>query len=154
MNDESRPIGKGARFRVMTGVHIGAIWTVERVMPDGDLYTPIGCGGCEFTVAELEGPGFQRLADAPAVATVDPIFDELEALEAERAKTWGGPAEDDKKCASEWGRFAKEDLDAADSLVGDDDSDDADAAYRRVMMSAALMCLAAVRCIDRAHAAR
>jgi len=142
------PIGKDARFLVLTGPLRGQEGTLTHEVSGG--WWRLTCEGGEVNGGAdvFEGPGFKRLADAPA--EVDPLFVEIEALEVRRGLLWGGPTEDDRKCPSEWTHFASEEIERADEQIGALDGG-GDAEYRDAMMRAAMLCLAAVRCIDRAH---
>jgi hypothetical protein len=148
--DVMSPIGKGSRFLVLRGPLRGqegvahemtgaASWPV--MFDEGKVFY--------FDVATLEGPGFKRLADAPA--EVDPLFAELAALEAERVKSWDvTTSDDDKRCPSDWCMFVGEQAEVADGVIGME-AENPDDVYRTAMMKAAMLALAAVRSLDRAH---
>ena len=152
MSAEQRPIGKGSRFRVLTGALRGREATVLSATDDGqrwrvvlDEYQPY----LLLYTAELEETVFQRLADAPA--EVDPIFAELAALDAERLKAWGASSGDDAaRPIDEWLHFANVEIERADETIGDPEAG-GDAVFRDAMMQAAMLCLAAVRVIDRSR---
>jgi hypothetical protein len=145
--DVMSPIGKGSRFLVLRGPLRGqegvahemtgaASWPV--MFDEGKVFY--------FDVATLEGPGFKRLADAPA--EVDPLYIELQAEEERRSRDWDGPAHDTRRDADEWIEFIQDKATDAEGALECGDGDDD---YRAAMMAIAVLALAAVRCIDRAH---
>ncbi len=143
------PVGKGSRFRVTAGPHRGRDGVVVRgVRGRADWWTiDIGDGDL-IEVAPHDISTFERLSDAPA--EVDPLFAELAEAEMERSRISGGNSADDRRCPSNWVTFAVEELIRADSVIGEPDAG-GDPVYRASMMRVALLALAAVRCIDRAH---
>lgn len=148
------PIGKGSRFLVLSGDLRGREGTVT----GPDINAPLGAqawllkfeGPNEgpWSTAALEGPAFKRLPDAPA--EIDPLFAELAALEVIRLENEDEPGADDRRCPSELPALALDEIERADSIIGVE-GPCSDAVYRDAMMHAAMYCLAAVRCIDRAH---
>ena len=147
------PVAKGARYRVLTGERRGLEGVVAGNCCDDDScgWWLLTCGeGVVLNIhaSDLDGSAFQRLSDAPA--EVDPLFAEIDAMETARSETSGGAANDDRQCPSEWIGRASEELDRADGTMSNPDGG-GDAEYRDAMMHAAKFCLAAVRCIDRAH---
>jgi len=148
------PIGKGSRFLVLTGLYIGREGVICSEVRTRGGWWKVDIGEGEIIVVspnDIEAGHLKRLVDAPP--EVDPLFVEIEALEVRRGLLWGGPTEDDRKCPSEWTHFASEEIERADEQIGALDGG-GDAEYRDAMMRAAMLCLAAVRCIDRAHKPR
>ncbi len=84
------------------------------------------------------------------MSALDPLFVELAALEAARSAASGGLAADDAEDPGEWLGLAGIAIDRADATIGDPEGE-GDAGYRDALMRAATICLAAVRCVDRAR---
>ena len=86
------------------------------------------------TTADLEGPSFKRLADAPA--EVDPLFAEIESFETgERGEDGAQSMLDEIRWQS--GKVPDEE-DAAECL----------AHYRALFVELAALCFAGIRAID------
>jgi hypothetical protein len=147
----SAPIGKGSRLLVLSGIYRGREGVIaSEVRTRGGWWkVDIGEGEIiEVSPNDIEAGLVKRLADTPA--EVDPLFVEIARMEAKRSQTWGGPDADDKRDVSEWLVFVSQEIDRGEQVIGEQD-EGGDAQYRDAMMHAALYCLAAVRCIDRAH---
>jgi hypothetical protein len=145
------PIGKGSRFLVLSGDYRGREGVIVAPVADSPGLWWLSLEGAEIVIeqSDADGPGFKRLADAPA--EVDPLFAELAALEAERVKSWDvTTSDDDKRCPSDWCMFVGEQAEVADGVIGME-AENPDDVYRTAMMKAAMLALAAVRSLDRAH---
>ncbi len=134
------PIGKGSRFRVLTGDRRGQTITIERIMP--------GCAGCIATVdgdsasvglpiEALDGPRYQRLADAPEPP--DALLAELTTA----ANALGDRGRDGGNATLDEIRWVT-DLAETD----DNECDTMDEVYRRAFVEAAALAIAGIREID------
>ncbi len=131
-------ISKGARFQYLTGFHVGAIGTVDRLCCEtcGRWILDLGEGMTQVeSPDDLAGARFQRLADAPPAP--DPLFAEIEATIARLNILPGEGAENAIETVAS---IACE----ADSNAGIDV--DAD---RKALLECAAFCLAGIRDIDR-----
>ena len=132
------PIGKGARFLVLTGPLRGQVGIVHGLgnVPDS-WCVHFDEGFFYYLTSTLEGPSFKRLPDAPA--EVDPIVAEVAALpvDLEGMGGIGGVT------------------DALRNSIEDDDSPDAEndedwfAGKRLLFVEVAAIAMAGIRAIDR-----
>lgn len=144
----STPIGKGSRFRILTGDYRGREGVIVGGVSERPEWWRLDLGEGEIVeVSPSDLATLQRLSDAPA--EVDPLFAELATLDAERIKAWGASEADDAaRPIDEWLHFATVEIERADETIGDPEAG-GDVVFRDAMMRAAMLCLAAVRVIDR-----
>ena len=145
-------VAVGDTFRRVIGPEAGRVYEVSEV--DREDNTALINGHMWVTIEALSSETvWQRVRAVelpPDLMSADPLFAELAELEAERSIAAGGPKGDDAREPDEWLADASEDLDNADATIGDPEGG-GDATCRASMMRAAMLCLAAVRVIDRAH---
>ncbi len=132
------PIGKGSRFLVLTGPLIGQEGTVRDLSAAGWPLSFDEGKTHYYSTAALEGPGFKRLADAPA--EIDPLFAEIATLEAERSQFRGGPAHDDRRPTWDWSDLIHEEANV---------DCETDEERRERWMEIVVLTLAGIRAIDR-----
>ena len=128
-------IGKGSRFRVLTGDYRGREGVIVGGVVDRPEWWRIDLGDGDIVeVSPGDIAGLQRLADAPAPA--DPMFAEVEATIARLQIL---PGED-----------AENALDMVASIAGEAARDGYfDDGLRKVLLECAAYCTAGIRDIDR-----
>jgi hypothetical protein len=136
-----RPIGKGARFLVLSGDLRGLEGTISG--PDLDparagwWLLRIGPAEGPWSTEHLEGSMFQRLDDAPA--EVDPLFAEIEeAAKGTDMEAIGGA-----------GGIVDEMRNALNDIDDGESDEDWFASHRAAFIEVAALGLAGIRAIDR-----
>ncbi len=131
-------IGKGARFLVLSGEWRGREGTITGgVERCHDLWwLDLGEGATMlFEQSDADGPGFKRLADAPA--EVDPLFAEIESCDIDASRVGGA------------GGAIDEILNIVDDIDEVESEEDCLAARRAALVEIAALALAGIRAIDR-----